>query len=317
MQGTQYHNGIPFQASTPKKVWRKIRKTIVIDSRDRQFTPQSSPGEYTVTLPAVYQNVYSAALKSIEIPFSFYTFSADAENTSISVTTGGTTAIITIQDGNYTASGLAAELETQLNDPAAGLTGTFDCTYSTVTSKLTITNDSSAFTLNISDTDPANVNCGKATNFTYNTWQNLAYYLGFNQQSVTSTSIGGVQTVVGDFAMNPSPCTYFLMDVGILNKIDETALDNKKSGRVNGAFAKIPVNVNTGDYIFVLDTGTSPLNYRVYNPPISKLSQLQIKFRHHDGRILDFNGVEHSFTLEFELLDNNFDEYSGAEFSQF
>jgi len=314
MQGTQYHNGIPFQPSTPRKVWRKIRKTIVIDSRDRQFTPQSSPGEYTVTLPAVYQNVYSAVLKSIEIPFSFYTFSACAGNTSISVTTGGTPAVITIPDGNYTASGLASVLETQLN--AAGL-GTFNCSYSSTTGKLTITNDSSAFTLNLNENDPANTNCGKATNFTYNTWQNLAYYLGFNQETTMSATVSGTQTVVGDFAMNPSPSTYFLMDLGLLNKIDETALDNKKSGRINGAFAKIPVNVNTGDDIFIIDPGTSPLNYRVYNPPISKLSQLHIKFRHHDGRIIDFNGVEHSFTLELELLDNNFDEYSGAEFSQF
>jgi hypothetical protein len=314
MQGTQYHNGIPFQSSTPRKVWRKIRKTIVIDSRDRQFTPQSSPGEYTVTLPAVYQNVYSAVLKSIEIPFSFYTFSACAGNTSI-VVTAGSQKTITIPDGNYTANSLTAELETQLN-AAFSPSPTFTCTYSSITGKLTITS-STSFTLNLSSADPANAACGKATNFTYETWQNLAYFLGFNQETTASTSVSGVQTVVGDFAMNPSPSTYFLMELGLLNKIDETALDNKKSGRINGAFAKIPVNVNTGDYIFIIDTGTAPLNYRVYNPPIGKLSQLHVKFRHHDGRIIDFNGVEHSFTLELELLDNNFDEYSGAEFSQF
>lgn len=315
MNGTQYHNGIPFQASTPRKVWRKIRKTIVIDSRDRQFTPQSSPGEYTVTLPAVYQNVYSASLRSAEIPFSFYTFSACAGNTSISVTTGVTTATVTIPDGNYTASGLAGALQTALN--SAGLTGTFTCSYSSSTGKLTITNNSSSFTLNLNQNDPKNTACGKATNFTFETWQNLAYFLGFNFETTVSSSIGGVETVIGDFAMNPSPATYILMELGILNKIDETAIDNKKSGRINGAFAKIPVNVNTGDYVFIQDTGTSPLNYRVYNPPIGKLSQLQVKFRQHDGRVIDFNGVEHSFTLELELLDNNFDEYSGAEFSQF
>jgi len=56
-------------------------------------------------------------------------------------------------------------------------------------------------------------------------------------------------------------------------------------------------------------------NRAVYSPPISKLSQLFIKFRLHDGRIIDFNGVEHSFTLEIEMLDNNFDEFSSVEFS--
>lgn len=312
MQGTQYHNGIPFQATTPKKVWRKIRKTVVVDSRDRQFTPQSSPGEYVVTLPAVYQNVYSATLKSIEVPFSFYTFSACAGNTSIQVEPAGSSepTTVTIPDGNYTSSDLASVLQTALG-------GAYTCTYSSTTGRLTIAN-TSPFDLVFNENDPSNTNCGKATNFSYNTWQNLAYYLGFSQERKSSTPDGGGRyLIVGDFAMNPAPSTYFLMELGPLNKIDETSLDNKKSGRINGAFAKIPVNVNSGDYIFIQDTGTSPLNYRVYNPPIGKLSQLYVKFRYHDGRVIDFNGIEHSFTLEFELLDNNFDEYSGAEFSQF
>jgi hypothetical protein len=106
------------------------------------------------------------------------------------------------------------------------------------------------------------------------------------------------------------------MDIETLNKVDETSLDDRKSWRVNGAFAKIPMNGNSGTVIFLLsDTGYNPLNRTVYNPPISKLTNLIIKFRLHDGRIIDFNGVEHSFTLELELLDNNFDEFSSLEFS--
>jgi hypothetical protein len=117
--------------------------------------------------------------------------------------------------------------------------------------------------------------------------------------------------------MNPSPDTYILMDIAGLNKMDETGLDGRIAGRIDGAFAKIPLSINTGEYLFFQDSaGVSPLNQRVYNPPIARLDRLNVRWRRHDGRTIDFNGVEHSFTLELEILDNNFDEYSSLEFSR-
>jgi hypothetical protein len=311
---TQFHNGVPFQPSTPRKVWRKIKKTIVVSSRDRIFKAGSSPGDYTITLPAVYQNIYAATLKTIEIPFSFYTFSSCIGNTTINVTSGANTSNIQIANGNYLITDLTNEFQDELN--SAFTSTSFTCVYSSNTNKISIRSPTS-FSLNISSSAPANVNCGLATNFAYSTEQNLAYFLGFSQNTHTASLSNGNYVLTGDFAANACPMTFFLMEIDLLNKIDETALDNKKSGRVNGAFATIPIDVNSGDYIYILDTGTNQLNRTVYNPPINKLSTLHVKFRDHEGRTLDFNGIEHSFTLELELLDNNFDEYSGAEFSQF
>jgi hypothetical protein len=117
--------------------------------------------------------------------------------------------------------------------------------------------------------------------------------------------------------MNPNPDTYVILELAGLNKLDETGLDGRIAGRIDGAFAKIPLTQNSGEYLFFADSsGTSPLNHRVYNPPIARLDRLTIRWRRHDGRTIDFNGGEHSFTLELELLDNNFDEYSSLEFSQ-
>ncbi|NDG29812.1 hypothetical protein EB118_06920 [bacterium] len=311
---TQYHNGIPFQSSTPRKVWRKIKKNIIVSSRDRIFKAGSSPADYNITLPAVYQNVYAATLKSIEIPLSFYTFSSCLGNNVINVTSGATTNNVRISNGNYTVNELTSELQNRLNESFGS--GTFVCTYSSNNYRLTI-DSSTNFSLNISSSAMSNTNCGLATNFPYNTEQNLAYFLGFTQSTHVPTASGGNYSLNGDFSLNACPMTFFIMEIDLLNKTDETALDNKKSGRVNGAFATIPMNGNAGDYVFLSDTGTNPLNRTVYNPPINKLSTLHVKFRDHEGRILDFNGMEHSFKIELELLDNNFDEYSGAEFSQF
>ena len=313
MIGSQLHNGVPYNPSVPKKVWRKVRKTIIVDSRDRQMNPGSHAGAYTVTLPAVYQNVYAVTLKSVEIPISFYTFSAAANNTTINVTyNNGSPTNVTIPDGNYSAAAHATALNTAFNTAFGA--NNLVASYSATTSKMTFTGVA-RFSLNLTPTVPTSANGGNSLTTNYTTWWGLGYFLGFTGTTYSSAPTGTF-VVTGVFAVNPFPTTYILMDIETLNKVDETSLDDRKSWRVNGAFAKIPMNGNSGTVIFLLsDTGYNPLNRTVYNPPISKLTNLIIKFRLHDGRIIDFNGVEHSFTLELELLDNNFDEFSSLEFS--
>lgn len=315
MIGSQLHNGVPYNPSVPKKVWRKVRKTIIVDSRDRQMNPGSHAGAYTVTLPAVYQNVYAVTLKTIEIPISFYAFSAAANNTTINVTYNGTTKNITIPDGNYSSSTLTTALNAAFAASSTGFgSGAIVADYSTSTAKMTFTG-LAQFSFNLTPTVPISANGGNSLTSNFTTWWGLGYFLGFTGTTYASTS-SSPYVIRGVFAVNPFPTTYILMDIETLNKIDETSLDDRKSWRVNGAFAKIPMNGNSGTVVFSLpDTGYNPINRTVYNPPISKLTQLLIKFRLHDGRIIDFNGVEHSFTLELELLDNNFDEFSSLEFS--
>ena len=312
MNGTQLHNGVPYNPSIPKKVWRKIRKTIIVDSRDRQMNPGSHAGSYTVTLPTTYQNIYAATLKSMELPVSFYAFSAAANNTTIQVSyNGGSDTAVTIPDGNYSASQLASALNTRFN--ALFGTGNLVATYSTNTAKMTFTG-LAQFSLNFNPVVPTSANGGNSLTSNFTTWWGLAYFLGFPAGTYASPA-SSPYVVTGLFAVNPFPTTYILMDIENMNKIDETSLDDRKAWKINGAFAKIPMDGNSGDFIFITDTAAYQLNRAVYSPPISKLTHLIIKFRLHDGRIIDFNGIEHSFTLEIEMLDNNFDEFSSVEFS--
>jgi len=305
----QFHN-----TSTPKKVWRKVKKTVLIDSRDRQITGAGSPGSYNVILPAVYNNVYSITLRSYEIPLTYNTFASCQGNTTMSVTytpSGGSpsTSTVTISDGNYTVITLPTTLTTALQTISAGLSATWSS--NTLLTTIASTNTADTFVLNLSGA--TSVNCGAGNNVPASTGWGLGYFLGFYPQ--TYTSISG--RVTSSFMMNPNPDTYILLELAGLNKLDETGLDGRIAGRIDGAFAKIPLTQNTGEYLFFADTsGPSPLNQRIYNPPIPRLDRLAIKWRRHDGRTIDFNGGEHSFTLELELLDNNFDEYSSLEFAR-
>ena len=321
MIGTQLHNGVPYSPSVPKKVWRKVRKTLVIDSRDRQMNAGSHPGSYTVTLPTVYQNVYAATLKTIELPISFYQFSSASGNATMSFSyNGAATQTITISDGNYSATQLVSEINTQLTNALGA--NKLIATYSVTTAKVTFTSGTTAlntvpFVLYFTPSVPTSSNGGNSLTSLFTTWWGLGYFLGFQATTYTSAASGSpaLHNISGVFSMNPYPTNYILMDLHNMNKLDETSLDDRKAWRVDGAFAKLPVNGNSGQFEYLNDSGTNPLNRSVYNPPIAKLNQLTVKFRLHDGRVLDFNGVENSFSLELELLDNNFDEYSSLEFS--
>ena len=320
MIGAQLHNGVPYHPSTPKKVWRKIRKTIIVDSRDRQMNAGSHPGSYTVTLPTVYQNVVAATLKTIELPLTFYQFSEAINNVTLSVSytgvNGGNPVTVTLPDGNYSITQLTAALNTAFNT-ALGIPGALSCAYSSITGKITFTG-LAAFTFYLTPSLPISARGGNSLTTNYTTWWGLGYFLGFTADThvaIANPSPLTNYSLTGQFSANPFPTNYILMDMETMNKIDETSLDDRKAWKVNGAFAKIPADRNSGDFIYLTDTAAYQLNRAVYSPPISKLSQLFIKFRLHDGRIIDFNGVEHSFTLEIEMLDNNFDEFSSVEFS--
>jgi len=325
MFGAQLHNGVPYNPSIPKKVWRKIRKTIVVDSRDRQMNAGSHSGNFTVNLPTVYQNVYAATLKSIELPLTFYQFSEMANNVFITYTYGASgQRTAQIPNGNYsTVTDMITALNnafdaTQIAPGNGGAVGDIQALPNAATGKIYFQakND---FSFYLTPQTPTSSQCGSAPTSNYTTWWGLGYFLGFTASTkigvAITPSLGYSRQIVPEFCLNLFPINYVLMDITQLNKVDESSLDDRKGPMINSSFAKIQCNGNPGDYIFLTDTGAYQLNRTVFSPPISKLTTLTIKFRLHDGRVIDFNGVENSFTLELELLDNNFDEFSSVEFS--
>lgn len=325
MFGAQLHNGVPYNPSIPKKVWRKVRKTIVVDSRDRQMNAGSHSGNFTVNLPTVYQNVYAATLKSIELPLTFYQFTASANNVYITYTYGTSSQrTAQILDGNYaTVADMIAALNTafdatQTAPGNGGASGDIQALPDATTGKIYF-RAKDDFSFYLTPQTPTSSQCGSALTSNYTTWWGLGYFLGFTASTKIGVAItpdvGYNHQIVPEFCLNLFPINYILMDIVQLNKVDETSLDDRKGPMINASFAKVQCDGNPGDYIFLTDTGAYQLNRTVFSPPISKLTTLTIKFRLHDGRVIDFNGVENSFTIELELLDNNFDEFSSVEFS--
>ena len=104
--------------------------------------------------------------------------------------------------------------------------------------------------------------------------------------------------------MGPS---YIYLDIDGLNCIDETSPynmsqftlhTNETNGRVNSAFAKIPITTTPIAQWF--DSEQAP--YKHFNPPAERIRKLKLKLRYHNGQKVDFGLFEYSFMLEFTLL---------------
>jgi len=101
--------------------------------------------------------------------------------------------------------------------------------------------------------------------------------------------------------------SYIYMEIDGMNCIDETSPwnlteysihHNQTNGIVNSSFAKILVP--TIPISQLVDNVMTP--YKHWNPPAERINKLKVKFRYHNGKLVDFGALEYSFMIEFNLL---------------
>ena len=216
----------------------------------------------------------------------------------------------------------------------------FVVVYHSVSEKLWFGNKSSYFILHNDDTSfhfqHKCITSNSVQNVLpeYDNW-GLPFYLGFTRKKVESLEAtqrlrfyyGDV--VAGDngywISQNPdfANCKvyyieapikinimgpgYFYMEILNYNYLDETSpyvlnkftsSTNITTGVVNSAFAKIPIpSVPLSQWF---DNEHQPIKY--FDPPAERIRRLKIRFRYHNGFLVDFGNFEYSFTLQLKLL---------------
>ena len=126
----------------------------------------------------------------------------------------------------------------------------------------------------------------------------------------TLGSNGVASYVIAPFTSNIFGNNIIYMELDKYNNIDEikpysratnNSYCNDYNGRVNSAFAKIPVVSGPPGHIFDSRNGFLQ-NVSQYNPPIDKIRKLKVTFRYHDGRLVQFKDANFSFTIAFNQL---------------
>ena len=103
--------------------------------------------------------------------------------------------------------------------------------------------------------------------------------------------------------------SHIYMELAGLNNLDETypynvstftTPTNQTNGRVNSAFAKIPV---PGLPLSMWFDSTVDNNYKFFDPPAERIHRLNVTIRYHNGMLANFENFNFTFCLEFTLLN--------------
>lgn len=106
----------------------------------------------------------------------------------------------------------------------------------------------------------------------------------------------GNKIVIKNNSLILSGYNYILMECEELNKKSNF----NSLGRVKDIFAKINLSGLPGKILY---NSFVPTVSQYYDEPIRDLSRLTVNFYTPDGEPFDFNGLDHSYTIEFTMLD--------------
>ena len=283
------------------------RKVLFIDSNDRDIERWPSASEFEINCPQNYTNVESLRLSSIMLPNFFYNISEQLRTNKIIVEYSSSSTIITLDDGYYNYTQLRDALQAKFKL----INLNFDVSYNLINRKFTFLNALIVFTFRFDL--PNDYNCDKDNYKTdvyaqHSNW-GLGYILGFDKKKYTSSS----NTIV-----SPNPCDLednkcIYIELEKYNKCDEIkpflyySYNNANSGIVNSAFAKIPIYPFQDNKGLVNDGYLENISY--YQPPIDKIAKLKLRFRYHNGMLVDFHNFNVSLSLEINQIRNEMNNY--------
>ena len=292
------------------------RKVLFIDSNDRDIERWPSASEFEINCPQNYTNVESLRLSHIMLPNFFYNISEQLRtNKMIIELSGGSPFEIKLEDGYYNYT----QLQTTLQQSLINIDISFSVNYSDVNRKFSFVHLTRIFSFRFDL--PNSYDCGKDNYKTdvyaqHSNW-GLGYILGFEKNKYTSYDVSHISHTHQQLnAPNPidledNKCVYIELEK--YNKCDEIKpflyynYNNPSSGIVNSSFAKIPIYLFQDNKHLVNDGYFENVSY--YQPPIDKIAKFKLKFRYHNGMLVDFHNYNVSLSLEINQLRNEMNNY--------
>lgn len=215
----------------------------------------------------------------------------------------------------------------------------FVVVYNEVTQKLQFGNKLHSFELCFDEIITYDVECHKNTisECQFSKW-GLPYYLGFERVKYSSSFIVSTTAIPLSNAsfknltyMKITDATYYWLSIGsgyfynapnLINVVGETnfymeldkcnqadeinpysmnansTYNNKYNGVINSFFAKIPILGCPNTQYFDSRNGLIQ-NLTTFFPPLERMGKIKVKFRYHDGTLVNFS-ADFSFSLAFD-----------------
>lgn len=280
--GVDYTSNI-IKSPEPNITNGRITDTLLIDSRDRNYTLYPNSNSYKIHLNKQYRDVVAIKLTKGMIPHSG--FFVSTQNNTIYFSEGTTNFTATVTTGYYSQSELFTAIETAMDASGSN-------TYS-----LALTTDQKRNVI-ITSTDTFQLQFLSASGgYLENSMGPLLGFLPQNYSAATT------QTGSTPFCENIDEEPYVAVHI-------EEAPNMDALGRgADNAFAIIPLQSSNADgcgrEFFGKHTANTGETVKHYNPPIGTLRALTFRFKKHDGSLYDFNGKEHFLLFDIYTLNAN------------
>jgi len=289
---------------------RIVIKSLNIDTRFRKDISQPS-SDFIINLPEKYHNVVSMQFSEIEIPICFYGISSAYGNNNFSITIQDSSyTLITVPDGNYTATDLTTLINTDLSNngpPFSWITISSDLSQGGSGTGKTMIQLSPTGVETITLNGPIKVALNFAPDLTssasnYELTTRLGYNLGFQRQKYDKLFSLSNTTLYSETVIEPFAFRYIYISIEDFN--------NSVNALFNNAFEQILVDPNilarvsirSPFFNVMMDTASNILTEpRKYFGPVD-IQRLRIRVYDEHGRILNMNNSNFSFCLRFKML---------------
>jgi len=273
---------------------------------------------YALELGTTYKNVKAIRIISSEIPntdtlintnnyhITFQLFNKNTNQEIYHIVDEITTSLwdVYFPIGNYTLSQLVEQMELTINNMLFGEVKLSDIFH------ISANENTGGFEITTLDPYVFKWNFNAVTNLY---WRNLYYMLGFRDSAVLTytnifTNLVGV--TVGSTVIKKPYRSLILRKSNVvwlqLNNY-ETIADTFTKTKY---FTRFTIG-NTPDGSFAIDTFNQNVHVFI-DSPLPELSQVDVRFYDEVGMPYDFNGIDHSFTLE---ITHHIDRVMGVDFS--
>jgi len=297
----------------------KITTNYVFNSLFRDDFFFSSGEKCSYTLPKKLTNVTSISLSAFQFPNVMFTFSASKQTNQIYVYEYNTDleAIVTIEDGNYTADNFPSVLEKAINEQVVGVyyepdpdeLNRFKVSISPYTRFVTISNTTNEILINIllTDNEPAcrqrpkiGTEDSKYNILPQTLVSTLGYQIGFRQ-----ITYDGATSYTTEAQFNPtySQYIYFTLNDYVNNQSSNTYGVLPGAILDSNILAVIPVM--GAQFANSFDNNANFINkVRSYNGPVN-ISKIQVQLISPLGNVLNLHYAEFTFVLQVESLYDN------------
>jgi len=303
----QVRKEIPYLSSYPSEYFsgvinpikkRTIKKNLNIDTRFRDNYYTSPSTNFNVSLPININDVLTIQLSAIELPTTFFNISKQFGNNYFTATVDGVTAVVNIQDGNYSYSGIINAINTSLTNLGVGFQ---DITFIININNLGDGNNGSGQSM--VGLDAASTVVSFSLNFQADRFGNddrgtplplkLGWVLGF-RNGIYINNLNYVSEGVVDVT---GPRYFFLVVDDHNNNVNNSFYSAFNSSILNkNILARISINQATNFSVLFennLNLVTTP---REYFGPVN-IQNLNIQLLDEYGRVVDLNNMDFSFCL--------------------